>query len=314
MEYAKELLGSSAFRRIFFYALRTLLIPSPILKEGKLMKQTTDFLRMKENNEKIVMLTAYDYPSAKQAEEGGVDVILVGDSLGMVVLGYDSTVPVTLEDMIHHTKAVKRGAKDTFIVADLPFLTYHLSVRDTLINAGRLIQETGAHAVKLEGADEVVEKIMALTRAGIPVCAHLGLTPQYVGVLGGYKVQGKDAQAAKKLIEDAKKCEEAGAFAIVLECVPKQLADKVSKSISIPVIGIGAGIDVDGQVLVYHDILGYGVERVPKFVKQYHAVNPFMIESIQAYVSDVKNQQFPEEKHSFTMKEQELKVLYGGKE
>ncbi|WP_026563902.1 3-methyl-2-oxobutanoate hydroxymethyltransferase [Bacillus sp. UNC41MFS5] len=276
------------------------------------MKQATDFLKMKENNEKIVMLTAYDYPSAKQAEEGGVDIILVGDSLGMVVLGYDSTIPVTLEDMIHHTKAVKRGAKDTFILADLPFLTYHLSVRDTLMNAGRLIQETGAHAVKLEGADDVLEKITALTKAGIPVCAHLGLTPQSVGVLGGYKVQGKDAEAARKLIDDAKKCEEAGAFAIVLECVPKQLAEEITQSLSIPIIGIGAGIEVDGQVLVYHDILGYGVERVPKFVKQYHSVNPFMVESIQAYAADVKNKRFPEDKHSFTMKEQELKGLYGG--
>lgn len=276
------------------------------------MKQATDFLKMKESNEKIVMLTAYDYPSAKQAEEGGVDVILVGDSLGMVVLGYDSTIPVTLEDMIHHTKAVKRGAKNTFILADMPFLTYHLSVRDTLINAGRLIQETGAHAVKLEGADDVIEKIAALTKAGIPVCAHLGLTPQSVGVLGGYKVQGKDVKAARKLIDDAKKCEEAGAFAIVLECVPKQLAEEITQSLSIPIIGIGAGIEVDGQVLVYHDILGYGVERVPKFVKQYHSVNPFMIESIQAYAAEVKNRQFPEDKHSFTMKEQELKGLYGG--
>jgi 3-methyl-2-oxobutanoate hydroxymethyltransferase len=279
-----------------------------------MMKQTTDFLKMKENNEKIVMLTAYDYPSAKQAEQGGVDVILVGDSLGMVVLGYDSTIPVTIEDMIHHTKAVKRGAKETFIVADLPFLTYHLSIRDTLINAGRLMQEAGAHAVKLEGADEVIENITALTRAGIPVCGHLGLTPQSVGVLGGYKVQGKDAQAARKLMDDARKVEEAGAFALVLECVPKQLAEEVSRTVAIPVIGIGAGMDVDGQVLVYHDILGYGVERVPKFVKQYHSVNPFMIESIQAYVSDVKKGLFPEDKHSFTMKEQELKVLYGGKE
>jgi len=276
------------------------------------MKQATDFLKMKESNEKIVMLTAYDYPSAKQAEEGGVDLILVGDSLGMVVLGYDSTIPVTLEDMIHHTKAVKRGAKNTFILADMPFLTYHLSVRDTLLNAGRLIQETGAHAVKLEGADDVIEKIAALTKAGIPVCAHLGLTPQSVGVLGGYKVQGKDAEAARKLIDDAKKCEEAGAFAIVLECVPKQLAEEITQSLSIPIIGIGAGIEVDGQVLVYHDILGYGVERVPKFVKQYHSVNPFMIESIQAYAAEVKNKQFPEDKHSFTMKEQELKGLYGG--
>jgi 3-methyl-2-oxobutanoate hydroxymethyltransferase len=277
-----------------------------------LMKQSTDFFKMKESNEKVVMLTAYDYPSAKQAEEAGVDVILVGDSLGMVVLGYDSTIPVTMEDMIHHTKAVKRGAKDTFIVVDMPFLTFHLSIKDTLLNAGRLIQETGAHAVKLEGADEVIEKITALTRAGIPVCGHLGLTPQSVGVLGGYKVQGKDATAARKLLDDAKKCEEAGAFAIVLECVPKQLAEEVSKLLSIPVIGIGAGVEVDGQVLVYHDILGYGVERVPKFVKQYYSLNPFIIESIQAYVKEVKSNQFPEDKHSFTMKERELSGLYGG--
>ncbi|WP_066369837.1 3-methyl-2-oxobutanoate hydroxymethyltransferase [Neobacillus fumarioli] len=278
------------------------------------MKQTTDFLKMKQNNEKIVMLTAYDYPSAKLAEQGGVDMILVGDSLGMVVLGFDSTIPVTLEDMIHHAKAVKRGAKDTFIVTDLPFLSYHLSVRDTLINAGRIMQETGSHAVKLEGADEVVNHIAALTKAGIPVCSHLGLTPQSVGVLGGYKVQGKEAPAARKLLDDAKKCEAAGAFAIVLECVPKQLAEEVTKSLSIPVIGIGAGPETDGQVLVYHDILGYGVDRVPKFVKQYHSVNPFIVESIHAYTQDVKAKRFPEDKHSFTMKEEELKLLYGGRQ
>ncbi|MEW9049851.1 MAG: 3-methyl-2-oxobutanoate hydroxymethyltransferase [Neobacillus sp.] len=276
------------------------------------MKQTTDFLKMKEENEKIVMLTAYDYPSARQAEQGGVDLILVGDSLGMVVLGYDSTIPVTMEDMIHHGKAVKRGAKDTFIVIDMPFLTYHLSIKDTLVNAGRLIQETGAQAVKLEGADDVIEKITALTKAGIPVCAHLGLTPQSVGVLGGYKVQGKDAQSGRKLIDDAKKCEEAGAFALVLECVPKQLAEEISKMLTIPVIGIGAGALVDGQVLVYHDILGYGVERVPKFVKQYHSLNTHILDAVHSYVQDVKKQNFPEDKHSFTMKEQELAGLYGG--
>jgi 3-methyl-2-oxobutanoate hydroxymethyltransferase len=279
-----------------------------------MVKQTTDFIKMKQTNEKIVMLTAYDFPSAKQAEEAGVDVILVGDSLGMVVLGYESTIPVTIEDMIHHAKAVKRGAKNTFIVVDMPFLTYHLSLKDTLINAGRLIQETGAHAVKLEGADVVVDKIAALTKAGIPVCAHLGLTPQSVGVLGGYKVQGKEASAARKLIEDAKKCEQAGAFAVVLECIPKQLANEVTKVLSIPVIGIGAGIEVDGQVLVYHDVLGYGVDRVAKFVKQFTTINPLIVESLGSYVADVKNKQFPEEKHTFTMKEQELEVLYGGKE
>lgn len=278
------------------------------------MKQTTDFMKMKKNNEKIAMLTAYDYPSAKQAELGKVDMILVGDSLGMVVLGYESTIPVTIDDMIHHTKAVKRGAANTFIVTDMPFLTYHLSINDTLKNAGRIIQEAGAHAVKMEGANDVIDKMDALTKAGIPVCAHLGLTPQSVGVLGGYKVQGKDAETAKKLLEDAKKCEQAGAFAIVLECVPRQLAAEVSKVVSIPVIGIGAGADVDGQVLVYHDILGYGVERVPKFVKQYHSLNPFILESIQSFVSDVKSIQFPNEQHSFTMKEQELKGLYGGLE
>ncbi|MDF3257403.1 3-methyl-2-oxobutanoate hydroxymethyltransferase [Bacillus velezensis] len=277
------------------------------------MKKTKDFLKMKQNNEKIAMLTAYDYPSAKLAEKSGVDAILVGDSLGMVVLGYDSTVPVTLEDMIHHTKAVKRGAENTFVFTDMPFLTYHSSIRETLMNAQRLIQEGGAHAVKLEGADEVIEHIAALTNSGVPVCSHLGLTPQSVGVLGGYKVQGKDASAAKKLLEDAKRCEEAGVFALLLECVPRQLAEEVSKVISIPVIGIGAGLDVDAQILVYHDIIGYGVERTPKFVKQYYTVSPFIIESIQAYRDDVKNKHFPEEKHAFSMIEDEMKGLYGSK-
>jgi 3-methyl-2-oxobutanoate hydroxymethyltransferase len=277
------------------------------------MKLSTDFLKMKKNNEKIVMLTAYDYPSAKQAEMGGVDLILVGDSLGMVVLGYDSTVPVTVNDMVHHAKAVKRGALETFIVVDMPFLSYHLSVKDTLINAGRIVQETGANAVKLEGADDVIEKIGALTKSGIPVMAHLGLTPQSVGVLGGYKVQGKDAAAARKLIDDAKKCEEAGAFGLVLECVPKQLAAEVTNSLSIPVIGIGAGVDVDGQVLVYHDILTYGISRVPKFVKQYTDVTSPILEAISSYTEDVRSKEFPKDQHSFTMNELELKGLYGGK-
>jgi 3-methyl-2-oxobutanoate hydroxymethyltransferase len=280
---------------------------------GRCMKQTTDFLKMKKEKEKMVMLTAYDYPSAKQAEAAGVDMILVGDSLGMVVLGYDSTIPVTMEDMIHHAKAVKRGAKDTFIVIDMPFMSYHLSIKDTLLNGAKLIQETGANAVKLEGADEVVEKIAALTKAGIPVVAHLGLTPQSVGVLGGYKVQGKEAESARKLIEDAKRCEQAGAFALVLECVPKQLAMSVTEALTIPTIGIGAGVDVDGQVLVYHDVVTYGVERVPKFVKQYTNVNEIMVNGIQTYVEEVKALSFPEEKHSFTMKEEELQGLYGGK-
>ena len=184
------------------------------------MKTTKDFLKMKREKEKIVMLTAYDYPSAKLAEQSGVDILLVGDSLGMVVLGFESTVQVTMDDMVHHTKAVKRGAKNTFIVSDMPFCSYHASKEETIKNAARLIQEGGAHAVKLEGADEVLSSIRLLTRAGIPVVAHLGLTPQSVGVLGGYKVQGKNLEEAKKLIEDAKKCEEMGAFMLVLECVP----------------------------------------------------------------------------------------------
>ena len=187
---------------------------------------------MKEQGEPITMLTAYDYPSAKLAEEAKVDMILVGDSLGMVVLGYDSTVPVTVEDMIHHTKAVRRGAKETFIVTDMPFMSYHVSSQDTMINARRIVQESGAHALKVEGAGEVISTIHYLTNAGIPVVAHLGLTPQSVGVLGGYKVQGKDAESAKKLIEDAKKCEEAGAIALVLECVPMQLAEHYFRAVN----------------------------------------------------------------------------------
>ncbi|MED1379439.1 3-methyl-2-oxobutanoate hydroxymethyltransferase [Bacillus mycoides] len=278
------------------------------------MKTKTDFLKMKEQGEPITMLTAYDYPSAKLAEEAKVDMILVGDSLGMVVLGYDSTVPVTVEDMVHHTKAVRRGAKETFIVTDMPFMSYHVSLQDTMINARRIVQESGAHALKVEGAGEVISTIHYLTNAGIPVVAHLGLTPQSVGVLGGYKVQGKDAESAKKLIEDAKKCEEAGAIALVLECVPMQLAELISEQLTIPTIGIGAGQKVDGQVLVYHDLISYGVNRVPKFVKQYTSVQEEIVRGISQYVTEVKTGQFPEEKHSFTMKEEECLALYGGKQ
>lgn len=276
------------------------------------MKSTTDFLKMKSNGEKIVMLTSYDYPGAKLAEQAAVDMILVGDSLGMVVLGYDSTIPVTMEDMIHHGKAVRRGAKDTFVVIDMPFMSYHLSKRDTLLNGAKLLQETGANAVKLEGADEVLDHISALTKAGVPVCAHLGLTPQSVGVLGGYKVQGKDALAAKKLMEDAKKCEEAGAFMLVLECVPKQLAREISRSLKIPTIGIGAGVDTDGQVLVYHDVLMYGVDRLAKFVKPFANVNVEVQKGLEGYVTEVKKGAFPTDAYSFTMKEEELQGLYGG--
>jgi 3-methyl-2-oxobutanoate hydroxymethyltransferase len=278
------------------------------------VKTKTDFLKMKKTNEPIVMLTAYDFPSAKLAEAAGVDMILVGDSLGMVVLGYDSTIPVTVEDMIHHTKAVRRGAPNTFIVTDMPFMSYHLSREEALRNAQRIMQQSGANAVKVEGADDVVQVIRALTQAGVPVVAHLGLTPQSVGVLGGYKVQGKDAESAKKLIDDAKLCEQAGAIALVLECVPKQIAAAITRELEIPVIGIGAGDEVDGQVLVYHDILSYGVDRVPKFVKKYANIQEAITHALANYVADVKLRQFPEPSHMFTMKEEEWIALYGGKQ
>ncbi|WP_100398573.1 3-methyl-2-oxobutanoate hydroxymethyltransferase [Bacillus sp. FJAT-44742] len=276
------------------------------------MKTTSGFQKMKSSGEKIAMMTAYDAPSARGAEQAGVDLILVGDSAGMVVHGYDSTVPVTLEDMILHTKAVRRGAPDTFVVTDMPFLTYHEGTKETVQNARRLIQEGGAHAVKMEGAGNVVESISALTSGGVPVMAHLGLTPQSVGVLGGYKVQGKSDEAAHALLEEAKEIENAGAFSIVLECVPKQLAELVSKQLSIPVIGIGAGKDTDGQVLVYHDVIGYGNGFVPKFVKQYSDVDSIIEKAIAEYVNEVKEQSFPEEQHTFTMKEEQLKSFYGG--
>ncbi|WP_276734798.1 3-methyl-2-oxobutanoate hydroxymethyltransferase [Bacillus sp. (in: firmicutes)] len=277
------------------------------------MKTKLDFLKMKETEEPIVMMTAYDYPAAKLAEQAGVDMILVGDSLGMVVLGLDSTVGVTVADMIHHTKAVKRGAPNTFIVTDMPFMSYHLSKEDTLKNAAAIVQESGADALKLEGGEGVFESIRALTLGGIPVVSHLGLTPQSVGVLGGYKVQGKDEQSAKKLIDDSIKCEEAGAMMLVLECVPAELTAKIAEMLSIPVIGIGAGVKADGQVLVYHDIIGHGVERTPKFVKQYTRIDETIETAISGYVHDVRHRAFPEQKHSFQMNQTVLDGLYGGK-
>ncbi|WP_226666841.1 3-methyl-2-oxobutanoate hydroxymethyltransferase [Metabacillus litoralis] len=276
------------------------------------MKTRLDFMKMKKDKEPISMITAYDFPSAKQAEKAGVDMILVGDSLGMVVLGYDSTIPVTVDDMIHHTKAVKRGARDTFVVTDMPFMSYHLSKEESMKNATRLMQEGGADALKVEGADGVTPIIEALTFGGVPVIAHLGLTPQLVNVLGGYKVQGKNADAAKKLIDDAIKCQEAGAIALVLECVPQQLAEELTNILSIPTIGIGAGCHTDGQVLVYHDLIGYGYGHVPKFVKKYASIAETIDEAIINYINEVKNRSFPEEKHSFNMKQEELHNLYGG--
>ncbi|MBN3555889.1 3-methyl-2-oxobutanoate hydroxymethyltransferase [Fictibacillus nanhaiensis] len=276
------------------------------------MKTTKSFLKMKRDGEKITMVTAYDYPTAVICEKAEMDLLLVGDSLGMVVLGYDSTIPVTMEDMIHHTKAVKRGAPNTFIVTDMPFMTYHGSIDETLNNARRILQESGASAVKVEGGKQIVQTVERLTDAGVPVMGHLGLTPQMVGVMGGYGVQGKEERDAERLIEESLLLEKAGAFAIVLECVPQQLAEIVTKKLRIPVIGIGAGKQTDGQVLVYHDMIGYGFHHVPKFVKTYGNVKDVMVEGLLKYKEDVRTEQFPEERHSFNMKTETLDSLYGG--
>jgi 3-methyl-2-oxobutanoate hydroxymethyltransferase len=276
------------------------------------MKTTSQFLKMKAQGEKIVMITAYDYPGAKFSEDAGVDMILVGDSLGMVVLGYDSTMRVTVDDMIHHSKAVRRGASDTFVVVDMPFGSYHGDVNDTLKTAVRMMQETNANALKVEGAGEIVAVIEKLTNAGIPVVAHLGLLPQSAGVLGGYKVQGKTAEQAAQLIEDAKAVEQAGACAVVLECIPHQLTEVVSNVLTIPTIGIGAGVEADGQVLVFHDLLQYGKHHVPKFVEAFAEVGTEIERGIKDYTHAVKAQVFPGEAHRFTMKDEELTQLYGG--
>ncbi|EGL82245.1 3-methyl-2-oxobutanoate hydroxymethyltransferase [Caldalkalibacillus thermarum TA2.A1] len=270
--------------------------------------------RLKTEGRPITMVTAYDYPTAKLVDEAGVDVILVGDSLGMVVLGYDSTIPVTLEDMLHHTKAVARGAKQALVVSDLPFLTYHGSFDRTLDACRRLLQEGGAQAVKLEGGQEIAGCIERLTAAGVPVMGHLGLTPQSVYQLGGYKVQGKDEEAAKKIIADAKALEAAGVFAIVLECVPAALAKYISEQIQVPTIGIGAGADCDGQVLVFHDLVGFGSDIQPKFVKQYAQIGRAVVDAVRQYVEEVRQRRFPTDDHSYQADEAVVARLYGGKD
>ena len=275
------------------------------------MKKTVaTFKSAKENGEKLTMLTAYDYSTAKLIDEAGVDSILVGDSLGMVMLGYEDTVSVTMEDMLHHTKAVTRGAKNALVVADMPFMSYQTSVYDAVVNAGRLLKEGRAQAVKLEGGQEFCEHISAIVKASIPVVAHIGMTPQSINAYGGFKVQGKSAEAANKIIEDAKAVEAAGAFAVVLECVPAKLAEIISKTVSIPTIGIGAGAGCDGQVLVYQDMLGMYSDFTPKFVKKYCSLGETMTEAFKGYIEDVKNGSFPEEKHTFTIADDVLSKLY----
>ncbi|NFE73422.1 3-methyl-2-oxobutanoate hydroxymethyltransferase [Clostridium botulinum] len=275
------------------------------------MKNTiATFQEFKNKGKKISMLTAYDYSMAKIIDESGINGILIGDSLGMVIKGEEDTLSVTVDEIIYHTKSVKKGAKNALIVSDMPFLSYHTSVEEAVKNAGKMIKEGGANAVKLEGGASVIKQIKAIVDAQIPVMGHLGLTPQSVNAFGGFKIQGKSEEAAKRLIEDAKLIEDAGAFAIVLECVPKKVAEIITKEISIPTIGIGAGNECDGQILVYQDMLGMFDDFIPKFVKQYANLGAQMREVIQIYIGEVGEGSFPQDKHSFKIDEKELQKLY----
>ncbi len=274
------------------------------------MKNTVmTLLEQKQSGDKITMLTAYDFTTAQIMDECGVNAILVGDSLGMVMLGYENTLPVTMEDMIHHTAAVSRGAKNAFVVADMPFMSYQISVQEAVTNAGRLIKEGGAHAVKLEGGAEVCEQIRAIVNASIPVVAHLGLTPQSVNVFGGFKVQGKSLDKARKIIEDALKIQEAGACAVVLEGIPARLAEIITKKLAIPTIGIGAGNGCDGQVLVIQDMLGMTTGHTPKFVRQFAQVGALMRQGISDYISETKSGAFPAEEHTYSIDENVIKEI-----
>ena len=275
------------------------------------MKNTVlTFKQAKEEKRKLSMLTAYDYSMAKIIDESGVNGILIGDSLGMVIKGEEDTLAVTMDEIIYHTKAVKRGAKNALIVSDMPFLSYHVSIEQAVLNAGRLIKEGGANAVKLEGGANVAAQIKAIVDAQIPVMGHIGLTPQSVNAFGGFKVQGKSEAAAKQLIDDAVLIEKAGAFSIVLEGIPEKVAELITNAVSIPTIGIGAGKYCDGQILVYQDMLGMFNDFVPKFVKQYANVGNVMRDAISSYVNEVQAGDFPEEKHTFKIDENELKKLY----
>lgn len=274
------------------------------------MRITVNNIRdMKQKGEKITMLTAYDYSTAQIVDQVGVPLILVGDSLGMVMLGYESTISVTMEEMLHHTKAVVRGAKQSLVVGDMPFMTYHLNVEQALSNAARFIQEAGAQAIKLEGGVTVAEKVKRIVECGIPVMGHIGLTPQSIHQFGGHKIQGKSPEAALRLLEDARALEEAGAFGVVLETVPASLAALITQKINIPTIGIGAGIGCDGQVQVINDILGSFADFVPKHAKQYAKLTDIMKKAVADYYSEVKAGSFPTDKQSFSMDESVLAEL-----
>jgi len=269
----------------------------------------TEIKEMKQRKEKIPMLTAYDYVTAKMVDGAGVPLILVGDSLGMVMLGYESTIPVTMDEMVHHTKAVVRGAKKALIVGDMPFMTYHISVSDALSNAARFIQEGGAQAVKLEGGEVVAEKVRRLVDCGIPVMGHIGLTPQSIHQLGGFKVRGKALEEARRLLNDASILEEAGAFAVVLECTPAPLSELITHKLTIPTIGIGAGPGCDGQVQVISDILGLYTDFVPKHARQYARLAGEISNAVASYMSEVRSLSFPTMEHSYTMDEDIIKLL-----
>lgn len=273
------------------------------------MKTTVATLKeKKQKGEKISMLTAYDYLMAKILDEAGIDLILVGDSLGMVVLGYETTLPVTLEDVLYHTRAVSRGAKKAMVVADMPFLTYQTDKVEALKNAGRFLQEGGAQAVKIEGGELMAETVDFLVKRGIPVMGHIGLTPQSVNQLGGFKVQGKDIEQARQLIKDAQTLDEAGVFSIVLECVPYPLAEMITEKVSVPTIGIGAGPFCDGQVLVIQDLLGY-FETTAKFVKKYADLGKEIRRAVEQYIEEVKTGKFPAEEHSYSLSVSVLEEL-----
>ena len=275
------------------------------------MKNTVATLQQQKlDGDKITMLTAYDYSTAKLVDECGVNTILVGDSLGMVMLGYEDTLSVTMEDMIHHTAAVTRGAKNALVVGDMPFMSYQTSVYDAVVNAGKLMKEGRCQAVKLEGGASVCPQIKAITEASIPVVAHIGLTPQSVNAFGGFKVQGKSEADARRLIEEAKAVEEAGAFAIVLECIPAKLAKLITESVSIPTIGIGAGADCDGQVLVYQDMLALFSDFKPKFVKHFANAGEVMKQGFTEYIKEVKEGTFPAAEHTFKIADDIINKLY----
>lgn len=275
------------------------------------MKNTViTFKQSKAEGKKISMLTAYDYSTAKLMDKAGINAILVGDSLGNVMLGYEDTISVTMQDMIHHSAAVARGAKNAMVVVDMPFMSYQTSVYDAVVNAGRLMKEGRANAVKLEGGKEICPQVTAITNAGIPVMGHLGLTPQHINTLGGHRVQGKTEDAAQKLLDDARALQQAGAFAIVLECVPAKLAKKITNELSISTIGIGAGADCDGQVLVYQDMLGMFSDFTPKFVKKFANVGEVMKTAFKAYIDDMQNGQFPSNEHIYTIDDEIIDKLY----